>query len=58
VEASLIALVEPVLNPVWVLFAVGEAPTPATLVGGAVIVLTLALRYTLFRPTNPTSEAD
>lgn len=44
-EASLISLVEPVLNPVWVALWVGEIPSVATLIGGAVILLGLLLRY-------------
>ena len=46
-EASLITLVEPVLNPVWVAFGVREWPSVPTVVGGAFIVLGLALRYTV-----------
>jgi drug/metabolite transporter, DME family len=44
-EAALIVLVEPVLNPVWVVFMVGETPSVATVVGGGFIVGGLALRY-------------
>jgi drug/metabolite transporter (DMT)-like permease len=44
-EASLIVLIEPVLNPVWVAMAVGEVPLSSTLIGGALIVLGLAVRY-------------
>ena len=44
-EASLIALVEPVLNPLWVALMVGEIPSVATLAGGAMILLGLAVRY-------------
>jgi drug/metabolite transporter (DMT)-like permease len=44
-EASLIALIEPVLNPVWVAIFVGEEPTTATIIGGAIILAGLALRY-------------
>lgn len=44
-EAALIALIEPVLNPVWVALTVGEIPSGATLMGGAMILLALALRY-------------
>lgn len=52
-EASLIALTEPVLNPVWVALFYGEDPTTATVIGGAVIVAGLALRYTVTRgPTE------
>ena len=44
-EASLIVLIEPVLNPIWVALAVGEVPSKATLIGGSLIVLGLAVRY-------------
>lgn len=44
-EASLIVLVEPVLNPIWVAAAYGEVPGPATLAGGALIVASLGARY-------------
>ena len=44
-EASLIALIEPVLNPLWVALVVGEIPSAATLVGGAVILFGLGVRY-------------
>lgn len=48
-EASLILLIEPLLNPTWVWLLCGEAMSPATAVGGALILLGLGLRYTLFR---------
>lgn len=44
-EASLIALIEPVLNPIWVALTVGEIPSAATISGGAMILLGLAARY-------------
>jgi drug/metabolite transporter (DMT)-like permease len=44
-EAALIALVEPVLNPVWVALIIGEIPSVATLLGGAMILAALAVRY-------------
>jgi drug/metabolite transporter (DMT)-like permease len=46
-EASLIVLVEPVLNPIWVAAAYGEVPGAATLVGGALILASLVVRYGL-----------
>ncbi|MBI3910547.1 MAG: DMT family transporter [Armatimonadetes bacterium] len=46
-EASLLTLVEPLLNPVWVWLAIGERPAAATVMGGSLILLALALRYTL-----------
>jgi len=38
VQANLIAVIEPVFNPVWVFFIVGEAPGVLTLVGGGIII--------------------
>jgi drug/metabolite transporter (DMT)-like permease len=38
VSANLIALIEPVFNPVWVYLVLGEAPTVKTVIGGAVII--------------------
>jgi drug/metabolite transporter (DMT)-like permease len=49
-EASLIALIEPVLNPLWVALTVGEIPSFATLAGGGLIVAALAVRYLLPLP--------
>jgi drug/metabolite transporter (DMT)-like permease len=51
-EASLIVLVEPVLNPLWVALIVGELPSSATLIGGACIVGSLGFRY-LRSSVNP-----
>ncbi len=43
-EASLIVLIEPVLNPVWVALVVGEVPSLATLAGGGIILSSLGVR--------------
>ena len=56
-EASLIALIEPVLNPIWVALAVGEVPSRATLIGGALIVVGLAVRY-LWQLFNAAADAS
>jgi drug/metabolite transporter (DMT)-like permease len=39
VQANLIAVIEPVFNPVWVFFAIGEAPGIGALAGGGIIIL-------------------
>lgn len=41
-RAALILLLEPVLNPIWTYFAVGERPPLGTLLGGPLIVLSVA----------------
>ncbi len=43
-EASLIGMLEPVLNPVWVWLGIGERPTPWAALGGAVVLLSVAGR--------------
>ncbi|MCI2062588.1 MAG: DMT family transporter [Eubacteriaceae bacterium] len=40
---SLIGMIEPLLNPVWVLIFYGERPGPNALIGGSVIIITLTL---------------
>lgn len=42
-DASLLLLLEPVLNPVWAWLAHGETPGPWSLVGGAVVLVATAL---------------
>lgn len=46
VDASLLILLEPVLNPVWVWLGHGEVPDMATVVGGIAILLAMALEAT------------
>ena len=43
VDASLLILLEPVLNPVWVALATSERPDAATLVGGAAILVAMVI---------------
>jgi drug/metabolite transporter (DMT)-like permease len=43
-EASLLTLVEPVLNPAWTYVVVREVPTPTTFIGGACILGSLAAK--------------
>jgi drug/metabolite transporter (DMT)-like permease len=38
ISANLIAVIEPVFNPLWVFLALGEAPGAKALIGGAVII--------------------
>jgi len=38
VQANLIAVIEPVFNPVWVFIAIGETPGFNTIIGGIIIV--------------------
>ncbi len=44
VEASIISMFEPVLNPVWVLIGYGEVPSFYAMIGGAIIIITILTR--------------
>lgn len=44
-EAGLISLLEPVLNPVWVVLIHHERPAPATIVGGAFLLAGVLVRF-------------
>ncbi len=39
VSANLIAVIEPVFNPIWVFLALGETPGPNAVIGGLIIVV-------------------
>jgi drug/metabolite transporter (DMT)-like permease len=42
-NVSLLLLLETVLAPLWVWLGIGEAPSPRMIVGGAVVIVTLAV---------------
>ena len=44
-EAILIAVIEPILNPLWVLLIMGEAPGPWALLGGFIVLASVTFRY-------------
>lgn len=37
-EAVLIPVIEPILNPIWVLLVIGEKPSPLALLGGVIVL--------------------
>ena len=57
-EAGLIALIEPILNPIWVVLVVGERPAIFTLIGGSYLLAGVAYRYwpARLRPANVTKQ--
>jgi drug/metabolite transporter (DMT)-like permease len=44
-EGSLIPIVEPILNPVWVFLVIHETPSKWAFVGGSIIIVSMILRY-------------
>ena len=59
-EAVLIPIIEPILNPLWVLLFIGERPSRLALVGGAIVVGAVTWRalYSLRRVTPPASATS
>ena len=58
-DASIIGFIEPLLNPVWVFFFVGERPSNWAILGGAIIIATVVVhtlvQYRIKPATLPTS---
>jgi len=46
-EAILIPIIEPILNPIWVLLMVGEVPGKWTVVGGVIVIAAITIRGVL-----------
>jgi drug/metabolite transporter (DMT)-like permease len=56
-DATLITMVEPILNPVWVMMAAHERPSGWSLVGGCLVLSTsLARSFLASRECSPLSE--
>lgn len=58
VEASLLILLEPVLNPVWTFLFAGERPGTWALVGGTIILLATAWRTLLGARADTASPTE
>jgi drug/metabolite transporter (DMT)-like permease len=43
-ESSLVAMLEPILNPVWVMIGFGEMPGMFALIGAGIIISALVFR--------------
>jgi drug/metabolite transporter (DMT)-like permease len=52
-EATLIPLLEPVLNPLWVMLALGEQPGPWAIVGGLLVLGAVLGRGVIMMRTRP-----
>ncbi len=44
IEASLLSMIEPVLNPVWVFLGYGETPSFMAIIGGIIIISAIMVR--------------
>jgi len=55
-EATLIPLLEPVLNPLWVMLALGERPGPWAILGGALVLGAVLARGALMVRTKRNAQ--
>jgi drug/metabolite transporter (DMT)-like permease len=52
-DASIISIIEPILNPVWVMLATSEHPTFWSIVGGSIVLATSLTRSLLASRSAP-----
>ncbi|OWY24597.1 EamA family transporter [Sphingobacteriales bacterium UPWRP_1] len=52
IESALIAMIEPVLNPIWVWIGYGEQPSGQALCGGLIIITALSIRIVITERAN------
>jgi drug/metabolite transporter (DMT)-like permease len=55
-DASIISIIEPILNPVWVMLAIGERPAFWSIVGGFIVLATSLTRSLLASRNAPATE--
>lgn len=55
VESALLAMIEPVLNPVWVFLGYREQPSPGAIAGGIIILIAIAARTVILERYKNTS---
>jgi len=58
IQSSLISIIEPALNPVWVYLAIGEKPTGLAIVGGIIILAAVVVSsiYSISREANSATK--
>lgn len=57
IEASLVTVVEPILNPVWVLIFLNEKPGILAILGGLIVVGAVTIRCVI-EPNRPADNAE
>ena len=57
-EASLVGMLEPIANPIWVLLFLGERPAATSVAGGAIVLGAIAWRTLTGSPPPPVPAVD
>ena len=55
-EAIMVPLIEPILNPIWVLIFIGEKPTKWALLGGSVVICSLIIHSKITMNQSASSQ--
>ncbi|MGI6084668.1 MAG: DMT family transporter, partial [Acetivibrionales bacterium] len=55
-EASIITMIEPILNPIWVILIIGEIPGILSIIGGFIVIATVVIRCIIV--ANPKSLSE
>lgn len=50
--SSIIATLEPILNPIWVFVFLGEIPSPLALFGGLIVLITVSIYNVIVTRSN------
>lgn len=51
-ETILITVLEPILNPIWVLLLLNESPGPWSIAGGFIVILAITIRHLIINSQN------
>ncbi len=57
-EASLITMIEPILNPIWVILIIGEIPGVLSIIGGIIVIATVAIRCIIVSSSKSNNEEN
>ncbi|MBK6875924.1 MAG: DMT family transporter [Ignavibacteria bacterium] len=57
-ESMIIAMLEAVLNPIWVFMGVGEVPTTYSIIGSVIILLAVLWRTLMVKPDEKLRIVD
>ena len=57
-ESMIIAMLEAVLNPVWVFLGVGETPSVYSIIGSIIIIFAIVWRNFLVKPEQKIRMVD
>lgn len=52
IEASMISLIEPVFNPIWVFIGYNEIPSETAIIGGVIIISAITIRTLMVETIN------